>query len=39
MVRWGDWVDGGVGWLSGWWVGWLRGWWSAVVERMMEWGD
>ena len=38
-------MDGGVGWLSGWWsgvvewmVGWLRGWWSGVVERMVEWG-
>ena len=30
MVEWGDWVDGGMGWL--------RGWWSGVVERMVEWG-
>ena len=29
MVEWGDWVDGGVGWLSG--------WWGVMVERMMEW--
>ena len=20
MVGWGGWVDGGVGWLSGWWI-------------------
>ena len=29
-MEWGDWVDGGVRLL--------RGWWSGVVGWMVEWG-
>ena len=40
-------MDGGVGWLSGWWGGvvewmvvWdgLSGWWGGMVEWMVGWG-
>ena len=32
-------MDGGVGWLSGWWSGVVERMVEWVVERMVEWGN